>query len=112
MSFYERFYPKKVFKNVLNISSDFLKENKITVLFLDVDNTLIDYDDNLLEGLENWVENLKKQDIKFCILSNTNKKKKAEKISKLLNIPYIYFALKPLKTGFEKAKNKIRNSEK
>ena len=110
MSFFEIFYPKKHINNVLEITDSFLKENKIKAVLLDIDNTLIDYDNNVLKGLENWIENLKKQNIKFCILSNTNKIEKAEKISKLLDIPYVFFATKPFKRGFKKAK-KILNIE-
>ena len=108
MDFYQKFYPKKVYKNVLEIKSDFLKENNIKAIFLDVDNTIIDYDNNVLEGIEEWIENLKKEGIKFCILSNTNKKTKAEKMSNLLNIPFVFFAIKPFKRGFNKAKQKIK----
>ena len=77
MSFFEIFYPKKHINNVLDIEYNFLQENGIEALLLDIDNTLIDYDNNLLEGLENWVENLKRKNIKFCILSNTNKKRRS-----------------------------------
>ena len=58
----------------------------------------------MVEGLEDWVKNIQNQGIKFCIVSNTNKKKKAERMSKILDIPYVYFAKKPLKFGFKKAK--------
>ena len=50
--------------------------------------------------------------MKICLLTNTKTKKKAEKISKLLNdLPFVYFAKKPLKSGFKKAK-KILKQEK
>ena len=98
------FYPKSYFNNILEVKPEFIKENNIQAILLDIDNTLLDYHNNIVEGLEDWVENLKKQNIKFCILSNTNKKKKAERISKLLDIPYIFFAKKPFKFGFNKAK--------
>ena len=108
--FYERFYPKKMFKSVLDIKIDFLKENSIEAVFLDVDNTIIDYDYNVLEGIEEWIKNLKDNNIKICILSNTKKKEKAEKIAKMLNLPYIYLATKPLKRGFKKAKKLLNLS--
>ena len=81
--------------------------NNIKGIILDVDNTLIDLDHNLLEGAEEWCNNLKKQNIKFCILSNSNKKEKVKKVAKLLDIPYIYFGTKPLKRGFKKAKEML-----
>lgn len=97
------FYPRKYFNNILEISIDFLKENKIQGILLDIDNTLIDKDNKIVEGLEDWVENLKDNNIKICILSNTNKKSKAEKLSKLIDVPYVFFARKPFKSGFKKA---------
>ena len=98
-------YPKKYLKNVKEITLNLLKENNIKALILDVDNTLIDFEKNLLEGVKEWCENLKSEGIKFYILSNSNKKEKVEKVSKELNIPYINFAKKPLKGGFLKIKN-------
>lgn len=111
MSFLEIFYPKKHINNVLEITENMLKEKGIKAILLDIDNTLIDYDNNMLEGLENWIKGLKNQNIKFCILSNTNKKEKAEQLSKILEVPYVFFAAKPLKHGFKKAK-KILKMEK
>lgn len=95
-------YPKAYFKNVKEISIHFLKENNIKALILDVDNTIIDFDKNILEGAEEWVKELKKQGIKFCILSNSNKKEKVEMVAKKLQMPYFYFGTKPLKRGFKK----------
>ena len=96
-------YPKKYINNVLEISADFLKEENINGLILDVDNTLLFHDRKMLTGLTQWVENMKKNNIKLCILSNTNKKDKVDKLSKDLKVPYIFFAKKPLKGGFKKA---------
>mgnify|MGYP004615037763 FL=1 len=107
------FYPKSYFKNITEINADFFQEKHIKAILLDIDNTLIDKNNNMVEGLEDWIENVKKRNIKFCILSNTNNKKKAKKIANLLDIPYIYFAKKPLKIGFKKAKKilKINDSK-
>ncbi len=106
------FYPKSYFKNILEIDMNFIEKNNIKAILLDIDNTMIDTDNNILEGLEDWVEKAKKHGIKFCILSNTNKKKKAEKMSKKLEVPYIYFAKKPFKFGFNRAKKIVQeNSE-
>ena len=40
-------YPNAHFNNVRERTIDFLQNNKINSLILDVDNTLIDYDRNL-----------------------------------------------------------------
>lgn len=100
-------YPKAYFEKVQDISIEFLKQHHIKALILDVDNTLIDYEKNMPEGIEQWCQNLKKQGITFYILSNSNQKEKVEKVAKILDVPYSYFAAKPLKRGFKKAIQEI-----
>jgi len=96
-------YPKLYLSNVKEINIEILKRYNIKGLLLDVDNTLIDYEQNMLEGLEAWCQDLKKNDIKMCILSNTNNIKKVQRVAQILDIPFIIFAKKPLKFGFKKA---------
>ena len=98
-----KLYPDLYLTNVKEITLEILKENKIKGLILDVDNTLIDYDKNLIDGAKQWCDNLKRNGIKICILSNTNKIKKVEMVAKILDLEYIYFAHKPNKKGFYKA---------
>ena len=97
------FYPKIYLKNVKQIPISLLKKNKIKGIILDVDNTLIDYYENLIDGVDKWCIDLKNQGIKFCIASNSNKENKIKKVSEKLNIPYVFFAKKPLKVGLIKA---------
>ena len=97
-------YPNYYFNNVKDITVELLNENNIRGLMLDVDNTLIDINRKMLDGLEEWIELMKKNDIKLCILSNTNKRDKVKEVADKLNLPYIHFGLKPLKKGFKKAK--------
>ena len=101
-------YPKAHFKNVREITIEFLKKNEIKALILDVDNTLIDYDRKLEDSTIKWAEELKKQGIKLYILSNTNKKDKVQEVAKKLKIEYEYFAKKPFKTGFKKVQTKLQ----
>ena len=100
-------YPKKYLKNVREITLDFLRENQIKALILDVDNTLIDYDKNLEEETIKWAENLKNNGIKLYILSNSNKKEKVKNVAEKLKIKYEYFGKKPLKMGFKKVQKEL-----
>lgn len=95
-------YPKAHFDNVREITIKFLQNNKINALILDVDNTLIDYDKYLPQETIEWADNLKKNKIKLYILSNSNKKEKVKEVARKLQIDYVYFAKKPLKSGFKK----------
>lgn len=101
-------YPKICFEKVTDIDIDFLNKNKLKALILDVDNTLLDINKNIIEGLEEWVEKMKKNDIKLFILSNSNKTNKVKKIAELINVPFFNLGLKPLKIKFKKIK-KILN---
>ena len=94
-------YPNAHLNNVREITTNFLQNNKINALILDVDNTLIDINKNLSEDIVFWTKQMKGQGIKLYILSNTNDKKKVETIAQKLDIPYKHFALKPLKKGFK-----------
>lgn len=106
--------PDEHVNKITDITIKMLKKNNIEYMFLDSDNTLIDLDRNPLEGLQEWIQKLKENNIKFCIISNSIKKRKVEKIAKILDIPYVYFALKPTKIGFKRAKRliNIQNNEK
>ena len=94
-------YPNFYYKKVEEITIETLMRNKIKLLILDVDNTLIDYYKNLSEEVKQWAKEMKGQGIKLYILSNTNNKEKVEKVAKTLQIPYKHFAMKPLKRGFK-----------
>ncbi len=106
------FYPNLYLKNILEINYEMLKQNNIKGLILDVDNTLIDYYRKMLDGTENWCENLKKYGLKFCILSNSNKEEKVKYVANTLDIPYIFFAKKPFKLGFKKAQKLLQLENK
>ena len=90
-----------------NVSNEVLKENNIKGLILDVDNTLIDYYRNISEDTINWVNNLKQNGIKMCILSNSEKQEKVKAVAEKLGLEYSYFGMKPLKKGFKKAQKML-----
>lgn len=96
-------YPNLYLNNILEVKENIIKEKNIKAVLIDIDNTVMYYDRNLLVGLEEWADELKKLGVKLCVLSNSNHKDKAEKVSRALNIPYIYFAKKPFKSGFRRA---------
>ena len=100
-------YPNEYVSSVRDISFDLLRKNNIKGLILDVDNTLIDFSRNMPEGTKEWLEKIKEQGIRCCIVSNSNKVDKVREVAKKLNIPFIYFAKKPLKGSFNKAKKML-----
>lgn len=97
------FYPKIYLENILEIKYEMLETNGIKGIILDMDNTLIDFNVNILDGAKQWVQTLKNKGIKFIIVSNSNKTDKLKKTSSELEIEYIKFGMKPLKKGLKKA---------
>ena len=101
-------YPNILLERVDKITIDFLKKNNLKALILDVDNTLIDYYQNLSEEIIDWSKQMRKNGIKLYILSNTNKKQKVEKVAKKMgDLPYKMFAKKPSKKGFLKIQEEL-----
>lgn len=101
-------YPKEYLSSVKDIKLEFLNKNNIKGLILDVDNTLINLDRKMPAGISDWAKNLKANGIKICILSNSNKIDKVETVAKMIDVPYIFFGKKPLKSGFLRAKDILK----
>ena len=99
--------PKAYFKKVEEIPIEYLLKNDIQVVILDVDNTLIDYNQYLSPDIIKWTQKVKEQNIQLYILSNTNNEKKVKKVAEKLDIPYRYFGMKPLKIGFLKIQKEL-----
>lgn len=100
--------PRARFEKVTDIKAEFLLKNGIKGIILDVDNTLIDLKANPIDGIVEWCDSLKENNIKVCIASNSSKVDKISRIAKSLDIPFVYLSWKPCLKGLKKAK-KILN---
>lgn len=100
-------YPKLYVKKITDIDINYFKENNIKGIMLDVDNTLYDFNKNYVEGLDEWIKNVKKEGIKILILSNSNKEEKVSSVAKRIGAEYILFAMKPFSKGYKKGLEKL-----
>ena len=95
--------PRMHLESVFLINSKALKENKISGIIIDIDNTLVAWEakdaDNRTTEL---IEGLLSEGFRICILSNNTKKRVAE-FNKKLKLPAIHKAGKPKKSSYEKA---------
>mgnify|MGYP002755433233 CR=1 FL=1 len=90
------FKPDYRFNSILDISPDFLRENGINALLLDVDNTLAHHFSQIpIDGLEMWLERIDKAGIKTMILSNA-RGSRVEPFAKKIGVDYTPKAMKPL----------------
>ena len=100
-----------IFKRITDISIDYLKDNDINTLLLDVDNTLSTHHGKVLvEGLREWLDLMIKNSIGLIIVSNS-KHWRVEPFAGCLELPFVSTACKPLPFGFRKAR-KILNADK
>jgi HAD superfamily phosphatase (TIGR01668 family) len=98
----KKFFPKLIIKKYQDIDIKFLNERNIRGLILDIDNTLVPYsteepDDELIE----WLEDLKKNGIKICIISNANEQR-VKVFNEKLDLVAIAKAGKPKLAPFNK----------
>lgn len=99
--------PKIKLHKITDITPAVLKKYGINALILDVDNTLsTHHGQKLTEGLENWLDNMKKNGIKLIILSNS-KEKRVRPFAKKIGLDFISLGLKPLPFRFSAARRRI-----
>jgi HAD superfamily phosphatase (TIGR01668 family) len=98
------FLPDAVFDSVTDIRADWLRENGIIGLALDVDNTIAKYSEDLpAPEIVEWLGGIKNAGIRCVIVSNSRRKKRVPDISRALDLRYIVRAGKPGRKGFVKA---------
>lgn len=97
----KKYIPDSYYKTIQDI--DFLhyyNEGK-RLIFLDIDNTVVNYDvlDPSKEHID-LINHIKDIGFEIIIISNNNEKR-VERLSAPLNVKYVYTALKPLKKGYK-----------
>ncbi|MDR0501669.1 MAG: YqeG family HAD IIIA-type phosphatase [Coriobacteriales bacterium] len=101
------FSPNRFLKCVCQLSPSDLKAGGVRYILLDVDNTIVARGTNHIDALaKQWLEELRKEDIRICLLSN-NWHKIVHSYAAELGLPIVYKAMKPLPFAFIKAKRKI-----
>lgn len=108
--FFRRFYPTYIYEKVEDIPYELIKREKIELIILDMDNTLIDNNKKYNRALKEWIKKMKESKVKLCILSNSPFGEKVKQIAGELNMPYEFNATKPLLKGFKKVieKNDVK----
>jgi HAD superfamily phosphatase (TIGR01668 family) len=104
----QRFFPDLILDNFKEVSYEILEKKNIKAIILDIDNTLVTYDQlEPTEDVISWVRDLQKKDIKLSIVSNA-KAPRVEKFNKKLNLFIVSKAAKPSTYGFLKALEQMK----
>ncbi len=97
------FKPNFIFDNITDITPEFLKENSIKGLLVDVDNTLTIAHANptLKSGVSEWLLKMQESGIGVIILSNA-KEKRIKPFAEKIGLRYLAMSLKPLPFNYLK----------
>ena len=97
------FYPNDYKKTVYDIYFQDLWNSNIRVVMLDLDNTLIPYNEsNPTDDIHKLFEKMKQIGFDVYIISN-NQKDRVKSFAKQVKAGYVYSARKPYKLGFKRA---------
>lgn len=95
------------------ISIEWLKDQNIQGVILDLDNTIVSEDDRFLSpDAETWLKQAKNTGIRFFILSNGKRRERFQYWSDRLNIPGINPAHKPSPKNFRRALHHLQLAPK
>lgn len=103
----EYFIPVACRKTVFDIDYNKLYEKGCRILLMDLDNTLLPYDEVYPnEKILSLFEQLKAIGLKVIIMSN-NVEERVKEFADAVGCEYVYSALKPLKRGYQRALKKL-----
>lgn len=95
-------YPRKYYNSIFEIDLNELKQKGITGIIVDLDNTLIAWNENETpERLRQWLKKVAEMGFRVCIASN-NRFARATAIAAELQLPLIARAWKPRQKAFER----------
>ncbi len=100
------FKPDYVFKKIYDLDFDILKG--IKTLFIDIDNTLTPYYQELAdEKTKKFINKLNELNIKIILVSNNNKNR-VKRFAESLDLEFNYLSMKPLPFTFLKLIKKYK----
>lgn len=99
--------PDLYYADVHAIDLDALAASGVDTLLMDLDNTLLPRDSNVVpEDLKEWTREIKRRGFKACLVSN-NWHERVRAVAEELEIDLVAKAIKPLPFAFAKALGKL-----
>ncbi len=102
------FYPDIYVKSISEIAASMLLEKGMEAVVLDIDNTLVPHDaPNPTENVRLFLEDMRKNGIKLCVVSNNSEERVAPFCEKIGIEYHVSKALKPRALGYERAAERM-----
>lgn len=106
----EFFRPTWMVQSIYSITAEQLREQGIKAVLIDLDNTLIAWNEPeaTAESIT-WIQKIKEAGIQVLILSN-NSGSRIKKVAEILEVGYIPRSMKPTRRAFKLAEKKLNLS--
>lgn len=102
--FLDIFRPDRMAESVADVDPAALIELGIEALLIDLDNTLVPWRGyEVSDEVLKWLREVESHGIKLCIVSNTLRPGRLERLSEKLRVPFVKGRLKPRKSAFRPA---------
>jgi len=90
------FIPCYSFKDITDVTSEFLRNVGINFLMLDLDNTVAAYNEHIIaDDVMKWISDIQSGGVELFIISNSKRIKRVESHCKAMNVKFIMQAGKP-----------------
>lgn len=100
--------PSVICSRITDITPQLLEKMKIKALLLDVDNTITSYiSKEPVPGSIEWCSDLKNRGYRIFIVSNNFSYDRVKVMAEQFGLDFVHFAMKPLPTGFIRAKKEL-----
>lgn len=100
------FVADKEFEKFEDVKASILKKAGVKLLLCDLDNTLrLHSEKEPAEELQKWIRELHRSGIKVVIISNNGRKKMMQKFCEPINVPCVWWAMKPMSRKLTAAMN-------
>lgn len=97
------FLPRFLFRNLTDITPEFLNSHGIVLLLMDFDNTMLPYTtDEPEQPLLDWMAAMQAAGVQLCIVSNS-KRRRVPDFSKMYGVDCVTRARKPFSKGIREA---------
>jgi len=88
--------PQYSFRDITDVTTEFLQQLGIKFLMLDLDNTIAAYDEHVMsENIMQWIADIKSGGIELFIISNSTRMGRVESHSGSIGAEYIMASCKP-----------------
>lgn len=103
-------FPKQHLESIFELDPDELRSLGIRGIIADMDNTLVPWNDRTVQPrLTRWLNGLKVEGFRLCIVSNNTADRGAQ-LARELDIPAFWYAVKPRRRAFRKALRELKLS--